>query len=109
MFILSGEGKRKQRIYSSSSGRHSSAGERGTSSSSLQIIIESPKQETPSFLNKRMSLDSWNFYRKKSKSTNSTSLSRKDGMLLNKKNDAGSGGGSGGGKAVGTSNNYIRR
>ncbi|XP_049359727.1 RING-H2 finger protein ATL43 [Solanum verrucosum] len=77
--------KEKQRIHYSSSGRHSSAGERGTSSSSLQIIVESPKQETPSFLNKRMSLDSWNFYRKKSKSTNSTSLSRKDGMLLNKK------------------------
>ncbi|KAK6783771.1 hypothetical protein RDI58_017225 [Solanum bulbocastanum] len=77
--------KEKQRIHSSSSGRHSSAGERGTSSSSLQIIVETPKQEAPSFLNKRMSLDSWNFYRKKSKSTNSTSLSRKDGMLLNKK------------------------
>ncbi|XP_015081054.1 RING-H2 finger protein ATL43 [Solanum pennellii] len=76
---------KEKRIYSSSSGRHSSAGERGTSSSSLQIIVETPKQETPSFLNKRMSLDSWNFYRKKSKSTNSTSLSRKDGMLLSKK------------------------
>lgn len=81
--------KGKQRIYSSYSGRHSSAGERGTSSSSsLQIIVETPKQETPSFLNKRMSLDSWNFYRKKSKSTNSTSLTRKDGMLLNKKKAA---------------------
>ncbi|XP_004242728.2 RING-H2 finger protein ATL43 [Solanum lycopersicum] len=76
---------KEKRMYSSSSGRHSSAGERGTSSSSLQIIVETPKQETPSFLNKRMSLDSWNFYRKKSKSTNSTSLSRKDGMLLSKK------------------------
>ncbi|MCD7457054.1 hypothetical protein HAX54_033971 [Datura stramonium] len=82
--------KEKQRIHSSS-GRHSSAGERGTSSSSsLHIIVETPKQEqhqqTPSFLNKRMSLDSWNFYRKKCKSTNST-LTRKDGMLLNKKNN----------------------
>ncbi|XP_055824491.1 RING-H2 finger protein ATL43 [Solanum dulcamara] len=81
--------KEKQRIHSSSSGRHSSAGERATSSSSsLQIIVETPKQETPSFLNKRMSLDSWNFYRKKSKSTNSTLLTRKDGMLLNKKKAA---------------------
>lgn len=82
--------KEKQRIHSSS-GRHSSAGERGTSSSSLHIIVETPIQEhqqTPSFLNKRMSLDSWNFYRKKCKSTNST-LTRKDGMLLNKNHHQG--------------------
>ncbi|KAK4369899.1 hypothetical protein RND71_009374 [Anisodus tanguticus] len=102
--------KEKQRIHSSSSGRHSSAGERGTGT--LQIIVETPKmeeQQTSTFLNKRMSLDSWNFYRKKCKSTNSTLtparctkhpvltgsseesptnstlLTRKDGMLLTKK------------------------
>ncbi|OIS97134.1 PREDICTED: RING-H2 finger protein ATL43 [Nicotiana attenuata] len=73
--------KENKRIYSS--GRHSSAGERG--SSSLQIIVETPKEENggmPSFLNKRMSLDSWNFYKKQCKSTNSISSTRKDAMLL---------------------------
>ncbi|KAF3629637.1 putative iron-sulfur cluster assembly protein 1-like [Capsicum annuum] len=77
----------KEKSASSTCIRHSSAGERGTcSSSSLQIIVETPRQqERPSFLNRRMSLDSWNFHRKKSKSTNTcsiSSLARKDGMLL---------------------------
>ncbi|CAN4113100.1 unnamed protein product [Withania somnifera] len=75
----------KQKIHSSSSPvgiRHSSAGERCTSSS-LQIIVETPKEEEKSWsLNKRMSLDSW----KRCKSTNSAAtLTRKDGILLNKK------------------------
>ncbi|XP_060171973.1 RING-H2 finger protein ATL43 [Lycium barbarum] len=110
--VPSSPAKEKNRIHSSS-GRHSSAGERGTGTSSLHIIVETPKQEeqqTWSFSNKRMSLDSWNFYRKKCKSANSMSaarctkhpaltgyregpanstlLTRKDGMLLSKKKEA---------------------
>ncbi|CAN4103585.1 unnamed protein product [Withania somnifera] len=81
--------KQKIPIHSSASTctRHSSAGERCTSS--LQIIVQTPKEEEKlSSLHKRMSLDSWNLYRKKCKSTNSPALlTRKDGMLLNKPED----------------------
>lgn len=96
--VTSSPVKEKQKIHSSSAAasasasssiRHSSAGERCTSSSSsLQIIVETPKEEKSWSLNKRMSLDSWNLYRKKCKSTNNSAalLTRKDGMLLNSNN-----------------------